>query len=94
MNERAWERILEAVRLLSKEHGVEIPEGLIVTTGNIWERDAQKRNALNEFLEEVRVSELDPFELDMPVEDIANALDVLVLKLNEDEQLQAESEEE
>ena len=93
MNERAWERILEAVRLLSREHSVEIPDGLIVNTGNVWQRDAQKRQALNEFIEAIRVSELDPFEMDMPLEDIANALDILALDLQADEVLQAEGEE-
>lgn len=82
-NERNWTRILEAVRVLSKAHGVEIPDGLIVNTGSIWERYAQRRTALNEFLSQIE--DMPEFPADGSLDDIADRLDQVALELEKAE---------
>jgi len=82
-NERNWSRILEAVRVLSKAHGLEIPDGLIINTGSIWERDAQKRAALNEFLSQIE--DMPEFPADGSLDDIADQLDGIALVLEKAE---------
>ena len=78
-NDRNWIRILEAVRVISIAHGIEIPDGLIVSSGSIWERDAQKREALNIFL--VGHEELPQFAPDAALDEIADQLDQIALEL-------------
>jgi len=75
--ERSWERILEVVRLLAEQKEVPIPELLVVVSGNVWERNYQKRVALNAFLAQLK---LPAFAIERPVDEIADALDQLVLK--------------
>lgn len=78
-NDRNWIRILEAVRVISIAHGIEIPDGLIVNTGSVWERDVQKREALNIFL--VGQEDLPQFPSDAPLDEIADRLDQIALEL-------------
>lgn len=75
--ERLWTRIREVVRLLAEQQQVEIPNGLIVNTGSYWEREAQKREALNEFL--AQIPEAPWLEFEQPLSEIADALDGFML---------------
>jgi len=79
MDEKNWIRILEAVRVISIAYGIEIPDGLIVNTGSVWERDAQKREGLNLFL--VGQEDLPQFPSDAPLDEIADKLDEIALEL-------------
>jgi len=79
MDEKNWIRILEAVRVISIAHGIEIPDGLIVNNGSVWERDAQKREALNLFL--VGHEDLLQFSPDAALDEIADQLDQIALEL-------------
>ena len=79
MDEKNWIRILEAVRVISIAHGIEIPDGLIVNNGSVWERDAQKRESLNQFL--MWHEDLPRFDADAPLDEIADRLDQIALEL-------------
>lgn len=78
-NEHNWIRILEAVRVISIAHGIEIQDGLIVNTGSVWERETQKREALNTFL--VGHEDLPQFQPDAALDEIADQLDQIALEL-------------
>lgn len=81
MDEKSWIRILEAVRVISIAYGIEVPDGLIINTGSVWERDSQKRAALNEFL--ANEEKLPQFALDAPIDDVADQLDEIALEPGE-----------
>jgi hypothetical protein len=83
MDEKNWIRILEAVSVISKAHDIEIPDRLIVNTGSVWERDAQKREALNQFLEQT--DDLPQFSPNAELDGIADRLDEIALALEKAE---------
>jgi hypothetical protein len=45
-----WDEIIEAVREHPKLQGKELPDALLVVSGDAWERDAKQVKALGEFL--------------------------------------------
>jgi hypothetical protein len=75
--ERLWDRIREDVQFLSDAHSIDVPEKLIVNTGSYWEREAQKRQALNEFL--AKINGAPQFTEQQPLMEIADRMDEFVL---------------
>ena len=45
-----WDEIIETVRQHPKLQDKELPEALLVASGDAWQRDAQQLKALGEFL--------------------------------------------
>jgi|GEM_PF-4997672 len=45
-----WDEIIETVRQHLKLQGKELPDALLVASGDAWERDSQQVKALGEFL--------------------------------------------
>jgi len=86
--ERSWNRIVEAVRILAEQRGIPIPEDLESVTGDVWERNSKRRAALEAFLYAVDNIPVDL--LGSSVEEIADTLDAFVL--NEKEDAKRESE--
>jgi hypothetical protein len=76
-NERYWERIIEVVRLLAEQNKIDVPNQLLVSTGSVWERNRQRRAALNEVL--AQIPGLPEFSTDQPLEEIADVLDLHAL---------------
>jgi hypothetical protein len=72
-----WNRICEAVQKLAQHHKVTVPANLLSVTGNMWERDRIRRQALNEFLGLIRRPSYIP---DMPLWVIAEQMDGHALK--------------
>lgn len=75
--ERLWDRIREDVQFLSDAHSIDVPDKLIVNSGSYWEREAQKRQALNEFL--AQIDGAPTFTEEQPLNAIADRLDEFVL---------------
>lgn len=81
--ERLWDRIREDVQFLSNAHDISVPEKLMVNTGSYWEREAQKRQALNEFL--ALIENAPTFTEEQPLNEIADRLDEFILVEDEAE---------
>ncbi len=77
--ERQWQRIVDAAHVLAKANKVEVPETLITVSGNVWQQDALRRDALREFLPKLK--NFDATVADMPLENIADLLDDSALSL-------------
>jgi hypothetical protein len=80
MSEENWTRIVEAARTLGQIRNVAVPVGLVRSTGNIWQRNAQRKAALAGFL--VSIGK-DHFEMDLPLPVMADVMDELALEAME-----------
>jgi hypothetical protein len=89
MNEMIWNRICEAAATLANLYETEVPARLMTASGNVWERDAQRREALNEFLMQ---NGLDPYSDQAPLEAIADELDGMALTTAETAAVEEEDE--
>ena len=79
MNEesRYWDRIFEAAEMLANFHEVEVPAGVQTATGNVWEREKSRRQALNAFLPTVKKPD---FSEQIPLWVMANQMDAYALE--------------
>ena len=86
--ERSWQRVTDVVRKVAKENGVPMPAVLERVTGDAWQRDAQRRQALKAFAEQV--DDFPRITNEATVHQIADELDGYWL---ENHQPKAETEE-
>lgn len=77
-DERSWDRIAEVVRKTALEQGVPVPPAFESVSGTVWERDAQRRAALQSFAEQV--DDFPVVNTDTPVDRIADMLDAYWLE--------------
>ena len=81
-SEQSWGRITEDVQVLAEKHNVNVPEALLRVSGNYWERNAQRRAALKEFL--AQIPGMPEFADEQSADEIANVLDGHALQENAD----------
>jgi len=71
--ERSWQRITEVVRQVSQAQDVPVPAALERVSGDVWQRDAQRREALASFAQQIEDFPL--LDIHSPAEQIADVLD-------------------
>ena len=72
MDEKHWNRIADACRMLGRIHQVEVPQAMLRATGNPWQRNAQRRAALKDFL---AACDLSFVEVEIPTPHLADIID-------------------
>lgn len=76
MNDNHWARIIESAQILADLYDLVIPAQLVQASGNFFERDRQRREALNAFMEAVGYGSLPPH---MALDLVANEVDEYAL---------------
>lgn len=77
-DERSWQRITEIVRGVANENARDVPPALERVTGDAWQRDTQRRAALDTIAN--LVEDFPRFATEVPAEQIADELDTYWLE--------------
>lgn len=72
-DERSWDRVADVVRKVAEEQGTPVPPAFVSVSGTVFEREAQRRAALEEFAR--TVDDFPVWNTDTPVHQIADLLD-------------------
>lgn len=86
--ERNWQRVTDVVRKVAQETAVPAPTVFEKVAGDAWERNAQRRAALETFADQV--PDFPRFTTDAPVDKIADELDAYWLEAHMSDEEDAE----